>query len=333
MQVVKNKIFQKFPDTDFRKLAKIQQKTNSGDPPPTDWHEYSTYEDHDKDAKDSWEDYKKSHPDSTGEMPPEYVEARDKTASERLPGQLPLYPTQGYKTPDAPDAVNDTLNKIKKVTGLSALGSLAPVVADWTVNNKVSKSIGIPGSSLLGKVSNFASKNLIFPVAAAHELVDAAQDTYNDDWGNPGTAAANLVVNLGQKAAYTSILHPKVLSAVVAGGSLSLGTAVAAGVPVGAGVAYAYDKITGAKEGEGNLDQFQDWDTYKPKNIVAGAQEWVNQYYQRISGNDPYAAVSKDKGIPLPGPIMPPPDRPEGPKGQPVAAGTVKNGNGQVMYK
>ena len=320
---------QKHPDTDFDKLAKIQQETNPGNP-TTSWTEYSTLEDHDKDAQKAWNKEIKA-----GNFPvdvgfPEFVSARDEAASEQPPGALGIYPTRGYKKPDA---VNNALDTASTITNPLSWVPIVPYVADEILNKTASmrQKIGILGRNRaatpftgVAKVAQWGNKFLL-PLTIADELVGAAKETYNDDWkGNPSTAAANFGVNLAKGAAITSLYTPAaplVATAAVLGGPLALG------------LAYTHDKLTGAKKGEGYVDQMGDWGTYKPKNIVAGAQEWANQYYQRISGNDPYAAVSKDKGIPLPGPIMPPPDRPEGPKGQPVAAGTVRNSNGQVMYK
>ena len=314
---------------DFDKLAKIQQETNPGAGPPTDWHEYSDIEDHNKNAQKAW-DKAKANGLVTGNITPEFVSNRDEAASEQAPGQYPLYPTRGYKKPDA---VNNALDTAKMITHPLSWVPIVPYVADEILNKTASmrQKIGILGRNRattpftgVAKVAN-ATNRFLLPLVIADEALGAAKETYNDDWKNsPWTSAANLGVDLAKRAAITSLYTPAaplMIGAAAIGGGLAWAHA------------WAHDKITGAKEGEGNVARFKDLDTYKPKNIVAGASAMLDQF---VNG-DPYAAVSKEGDFPSADQstagVGHPRRDPKQPWSGEVTAGTVRNSNGQVMYK
>ena len=314
---------------DFDKLAKIQQETNPGAGPPTDWHEYSDIEDHDKNAQKAW-DKAKANGLVTGNITPEFVSNRDEAASEQAPGQYPLYPTRGYKKPDA---VNNALDTARTITNPLSWVPIVPYVADEILNKTASmrQKFGILGRGRaaipypgVANVANATNKFLL-PLIVADEAIDAAKSTYNDDWKNsPWTSAANLGVDLAKRAAITSLYTPAAPFALLA---------AAGGYVGGLGLAYAHDKITGAKKEEGNVALMHDLNNYKPKNIVAGAKSWVDQF---ING-DPYAAVNGPGDFPSADQstagVGHPRRDPKQPWSGEVTAGTVRNSNGQVMYK
>ena len=120
----------------------------------------------------------------------------------------------------------------------------------------------------------------------------------------------------------TAIANPaaEIAKRVAMGSVFSLGLPLTGAVGGGAVLAWplakTIDKITGAKKGEGLADEIYDsktgvqWDTYEPKNWVAGVKAMYNQLV-----NNPYAGVPKDTVKP------------------PVAAGTVRNGSAQIMHQ
>jgi hypothetical protein len=115
-----------------------------------------------------------------------------------------------------------------------------------------------------------------------------------------GTATANSAAEIAKRVAMGSVFSL----------GLPLTGAVAGGAALAWPLAKATDTITGAKKGEGLADEIFDWSNYEPKNWVAGAKAMANQLF-----NNPYAGVPKDTVKP------------------PVAAGTVRNGSGQIMQK
>ena len=137
----------------------------------------------------------------------------------------------------------------------------------------------------------------------------AAIDNIRNDtaWkDDTGTAIANSTAEIAKRAAIASLTSL----------GLPLTGAVGTGAVLAWPLAKTIDKITGAKKGEGFADEIYDsktgvqWDTYEPKNWVAGAKAMYNQLV-----NNPYAGVPKDTVKP------------------PVAAGTVRNGSGQIMHQ
>ena len=137
----------------------------------------------------------------------------------------------------------------------------------------------------------------------------AAVDNIKNDpaWkDDTDTAIANSTAEIAKRVAMGSVFSL----------GLPLTGAVAGGAALAWPLAKATDAITGAKKGEGLADEIYDsktgvqWDTYEPKNWVASAKAMYNQLV-----NNPYAGVHKDTVKP------------------PVAAGTVRNGSGQIMHQ